>query len=71
MVEWNLCPACHKVVDEFEDRCGWCFFKENIVKSDEKQLLLFDLKVKSDKKDYLTLSAHARCANKTEKEKNV
>lgn len=71
MVEWNFCPACQKVVDEFEERCGWCLPKMKVAKSDEKQLLLFDTEANFNTNDYLIMNAHARCANKIEKEKNV
>jgi len=53
MVEWDLCPSCHKVIDEFEDRCGWCAPMKTRIKSDEKQLLLFDMESNFEKKDYL------------------
>lgn len=70
MVQWNLCPSCQKVVDEFEERCGWCFPKRKAIESDEKQLLLFDLESNFEKSDYLILNPHTRCVNKIEKEKN-
>jgi hypothetical protein len=60
MVEWILCPSCRKVVDEFEDKCGWCFPKKTIVKSDKKQLLLFDMEANFEEKDYF----NSECAHK-------
>lgn len=42
-----------------------------VAKSDEKQLLLFDTEANFNTNDYLIMNAHARCANKIEKEKNV
>lgn len=60
MVQWNLCCLCQKVVDEFEKQCGWCFPKMKVVKSDERQLLLFDLKPNFDTKDYF----NSECTHK-------
>ena len=55
-----FCPACQKVVDDFEERCGWCLPKMKVAKSDEKQLLLFDTEANFNTNDYLTMNAHAR-----------
>lgn len=36
MVAWIHCPACNKVVDEFESRCYWCHSDKAILKLKEK-----------------------------------
>jgi hypothetical protein len=59
MVQWQLCPSCQRVVDEFESKCGWCFPRKKPDLLGERQLFLFCREGGNfENKDYL-ISADA------------
>lgn len=69
MVQWNLCPSCNKVVDEFERECGWCFPKR---KYSDKQLLLFGDEANFRDQDSVNVADAQKVRDSTlKKEKNV
>lgn len=70
MVQWELCPSCRKVVDEFENECGWCFSKRKS-SSDERQLFLFDVGNFGMRDSVNSADPQGVGEHKLKKEKNV